>query len=262
MNRIRDHRLAVFLLLVIVTAGLGLQACSSERTDLNSPLGPKNSVNVDGVIAPQPVFDLPKLISQDFLNTNQHLWLTSSRELTRMTGWAAEHGYTVAVDEAVLLKYDRPGLKIVNVPLYDDAGEPVWGAVSFLRPFTSESEAMAYVVFPDPSTPQIAFYGGSGSEILNTYDGDGWLQSSEEVSTSSACGKTWKEFKEWLDSPDDPADLPWWLDILCGGVCFDAIFGTHNPWSISGCIHCLGAYIAGCIKIEPAPTTVKLNTSF
>lgn len=92
------------------------------------------------------------------------------------------------------------------------------------------------------------FYGTNGDEVTMNFRSDHkFLGATETFVSPVAADVTWEDFKRWLSSESGAEDLPWWLDLLCGIACGDALVGTHNPLSISACLHCVGAYIAACV---------------
>lgn len=196
----------------------------------------------------------PELLSQRPLTTDEMTWVLGSREVERMRKWALRAGYTVDLVAASYLRFDRPGAEMVGLPLRSrTTNEEVWGSVYLIHPFQLGEEAMAYVAYPSDSAPRIVFYGGDGGTVTHYFNA---TRKSVRVAVTdgSGCGPTWEKFKKWLSSTSPAGDLPWWLDLLCGIVCGDALLGTHNPWSISACLHCVAAYIAACVEVGPSPT--------
>lgn len=197
----------------------------------------------------------PEILSKRPLTGDEMTRLIGSRELLRMRRWAHGSGYTANTSGAVYITFDRPGADMVGVPLLNrSTGKEVWGSIYLIHPFTPQEEGMSYVAYPSPTAPRLAFYGGDGSDVTHHFNTS---RKSVRVSGTegSGCGSTWEAFKRWLSSESGAEDLPWWLDLLCGLVCGDALLGTHNPWSISACLHCVAAYIAACVPVG-SPTAI------
>lgn len=138
--------------------------------------------------------------------------------------------------------------ELVVIPLVKANGQQAGAA--FLYDLTNPL-GLATAVVPGNSTgTSMFFYGTNGDEVRLDFRGDHkFLGATETFHGTTHESDAWEDFKRWLSSESGAEDLPWWLDLLCGIACGDALVGTHNPWSISGCLHCVGAYIAACIQV-------------
>lgn len=212
------------------------------------------------VTQPRPIdpdTEFPDLLSQNSLTSTQSAWLNGSGPLAHMQAWAAGEGLEVRADEAVLLIYDTAP-RMVSIPVYDaQSGEQSWGAVFVVNPFKAAAEGMAYRVFPSTVSPMIRWYNGSGDSFTDHFDGNGdWVGTTfpkMKITIAGDDGDTWERIKEWFASDSPAEDLPWWYDFLCGLSCGAALSG--NPLAISGCVHCIGGYIAACVPVSAVIST-------
>lgn len=99
----------------------------------------------------------------------------------------------------------------------------------------------------------MAVVGGLNDVVFMQFDSEVGFQGASLTKEIAGDPDWWELFKKWLSSDSGVDDLPWWRQLACGAVCVDAIFGTHNPWSTSTCIHCLGADLLACV---PAPSPI------
>ncbi len=145
------------------------------------------------------------------------------------------------------------------VPLIETGSSPpvMRGAIFIVSLSEPNGLAYALVAGDDPQDLHFTMYAPDGSTSLGygvkiSFSGDHENIGEEILGGGSfgagdGDGPTIEEILEWLNSPDSPAkDMPWWFDILTGIACGDALLGTHNPLSISLCIHAIGAYAINC----------------
>jgi hypothetical protein len=206
------------------------------------------------VIRPGPTASFPRLVSDDPLTGGQLAWLNGSSPFALLQAWAAGEGLEGRADEAVLLVY-RNSLQMISVPLYEtQSGDQSWGAIFIAYPFLSAAEGFAYRVFPSEVTPMIRWYDGNGDSFTDHFNSEGdWVGTTfPKWEAASLLGDgLWERLKEWFSSDSPAEDLPWWYDFLCGLSC-GAALTSGAPLAISGCIHCLGGYLAACIPVDCA----------
>jgi hypothetical protein len=146
-------------------------------------------------------------------------------------------------------------LSLVVVPLinYYDASQTA-GGIFLHQPGDATKLSMAVVGGTNAQDPSFLIYGPNGDVLKMLFSQSRRYLGWQLVTAAGAGGvltQTWESFKQWLASDAGAQDLPWWLDLLCGIACGDALLGTHSPWSVSGCLHCVGLYISACVPTNP-----------
>ncbi len=140
---------------------------------------------------------------------------------------------------------------LVVVPLLTNTGSIAGGI--YLYDLGNPNAIYTAAIGGLPGQYSFSFMGPNGDEIVMKFTEQHKFLGASILTDSDRTDPDWWElFKKWLSSDSGAEGLPWWLDILCGIVCGDALLGTHNPWSWSLCIHCAGAYILACVP-APAP---------